>query len=84
MGLSGLYTRSQELFPTELRGIGIGFCTCFALMTAIISPLFLSYLDRIGGSEAALHFVALCLLCCGFLSFLLRETRYIHNLDEDQ
>ncbi|XP_054723955.1 organic cation transporter protein-like [Uloborus diversus] len=68
-----LYVYSSELFPTAVRGVGVGYCSTAARVGAILAP----FVAHMGGhSQPHLCYWAYGLLCatCGLCILLLPET----------
>lgn len=76
MGFSAMYTLISESFPTEIRSIGVAFCSCCGriggILTPIITGLVLEYNN--GFRIAIIIFSSLLLLNVTAFSFL-KETR---------
>lgn len=75
MGLSALYTHSQELYPTQVRGLGVGWVSGIALLTGVIAPLLTGILYDMGGTPLTLHFCAGCYFIAGLVAYMLVEVR---------
>ncbi|KAJ8383083.1 hypothetical protein SKAU_G00038610 [Synaphobranchus kaupii] len=78
--ISVMYISTMELYPTVVRGMGVGICSVSCKIGGIISP----FLAFMGTHNKALPYIVmgLLMLAVGLLSLLLPETRGI-ALPED-
>lgn len=74
IGQSSMYTHSQELYPTHIRGLGVGWLTGICLMTAVITPPIIGVLQELADNQLVLGICGACFLIAGSVSFLLVES----------
>ena len=74
------YVYGPELYPTPIRGIGIGFCTFFGKFGAAIAPLIIIYSDSINVNPMATF--GIFLLIAFITSLGLKETYGLNLQDQ--
>ena len=82
--LSGLFLYTTELFPTQVRTIGLGLTNLWAWIGGMIAPYFGDALTGIWEPSPSLIYGVLT-TCTGFLILLLPETlgRYLPETVEE-
>lgn len=78
IGWSGLYTINAELYPTEIRGLGVGWGNAFSKFAGIINPVLTGLmLDFNGGKYLVMVLVGALFIASATASVFFRETRTI-------
>lgn len=77
LALSALYTHTQELYCTMLRGDGVGWLTGIGFATAVMAPVIITPLNQIFSIEVSMCVIAACFVTASALPLLLLETRPI-------
>ncbi|XP_059084961.1 organic cation transporter protein-like [Tigriopus californicus] len=73
-GFSVVYLFTTELYPTEIRNTGLGFCCMFARLGGIAAPQVAIYLPKVAFPALPLLLMGGCAILGGVLTLLLPET----------
>lgn len=77
------YIYVPELFPTSIRGTGMGFFVFLSRFGSVLAPIIDSWVPRHGSSETIIYYLyALFSLLTIFLTFFLPETRNVPMEDK--
>mmetsp|Transcript_24096 Transcript_24096/g.4023 ORF Transcript_24096/g.4023 Transcript_24096/m.4023 type:complete len:111 (-) Transcript_24096:6-338(-) len=78
IGWSGLYTINAELYPTEIRGLGVGWGNAFSKFAGIINPVLTGVImDLSGGKYIVMVLIGTLFVVCAIASMFFRETRNV-------
>lgn len=73
-GFSVVYLFTTELYPTEIRNTGLGFCCMFARLGGIAAPQVAIYLPKVAFRALPLLLMGGCAILGGVLTLFLPET----------
>lgn len=75
MGWAAFYTLMPETFPTEIRGIGVGWASLNLKLASILSPFITGVMLQYFGVTSVVVLYSLLMMLAGSVGFAMKETK---------